>query len=83
MSQQFAYNEASFVLVRMLQVFDLFTVAQAKSAPVGSLPPDVWKLSKGRKSIEEVHPQSSTTLYSKVRCRKVTCLEDNALITCF
>ncbi|KAG9007742.1 hypothetical protein FRB94_013977 [Tulasnella sp. JGI-2019a] len=65
LGQQFAYNEASFVLVRLLQVIDNFTVAQAEAAPAGSLPPDEWKLRQGRQAIEKIHPQSAMTLYSK------------------
>jgi len=65
LGQQFAYNEASFVVVRLLQVIDKFTVAQAEAAPAGSLPPDDWKLGKGRQATEKIHPQSAMTLYSK------------------
>ncbi|KAG9001078.1 hypothetical protein FRB93_012458 [Tulasnella sp. JGI-2019a] len=65
LGQQFAYNEASFVLVRLLQVIDDFTVAQTEAAPTGSLPPDEWKLRKGRQAIEQIHPQSAMTMYSK------------------
>ncbi|KAG9029734.1 hypothetical protein FRB95_004936 [Tulasnella sp. JGI-2019a] len=64
LGQQFAYNEASFVLVRLLQVVDRFTIAQSE-APLGSMPPDEWKLRKGREAIEQIHPQSAMTLYSK------------------
>ncbi|KAG9000688.1 hypothetical protein FRB94_005236 [Tulasnella sp. JGI-2019a] len=64
LGQQFAYNEVSFVLVRLLQVVDRFTIAQSE-APLGSMPPDEWKLRKGREAIEQIHPQSAMTLYSK------------------
>ncbi|KAG8881394.1 hypothetical protein FRB98_004374 [Tulasnella sp. 332] len=66
LGQQFAYNEASFVIVRLLQVVDGFSLAQAEAAPTGSLPPDAWKLQEGRPAIEKIHPQSAVTVYSKV-----------------
>ncbi|KAG8874188.1 hypothetical protein FRB98_008587, partial [Tulasnella sp. 332] len=65
LGQQFAYNEASFVLVRLLQVVDDFALAQAEAAPAGSLPPDGWKLSGGRQAMEKIHPQNAMTMYSK------------------
>lgn len=66
--QEFALNEMSYVLVRLLQVFDGFTIAQAEGAPTQALPPKEWKISgKGRERVEEIHPQAAGTLYSKVR----------------
>jgi len=63
---QFGYNEASFMLVRLLQVFDQFTLAQEESAPEGSLPPPEWKNStKGRLAKEKIHPIHAVTIYSK------------------
>lgn len=55
------------MIVRLLQTFDSFQVAQAEAAPPGSLPPAEWKSGKGRETIEQIHPQSAMTLYSKVR----------------
>lgn len=58
----------SYVLVRLLQVFKGFTVAQAEGAPREALPPAEWKVSgKGREQVEEIHPQAAGTLYSKVK----------------
>lgn len=65
-SQQFAYNEASFVIVRLLQTFESFSVAQAEAAPAGSLPPASWKSMEDRRGVEECIPQSAMTLYAKV-----------------
>lgn len=65
LGMQFAYNEASFMLVRMLQVFEHLTVAQAEAAPAGSLPPEEWKSMKGRQAKEKIHPLVAVTMYSK------------------
>jgi hypothetical protein len=63
----FAYNEASFILIRILQVFDRFTLAQADSAPLDRLPPAEWKRRKGRPAIEEFRPGQALTMFAKVR----------------
>ncbi|KAG8900783.1 hypothetical protein FRB99_005757 [Tulasnella sp. 403] len=63
--QQFAYNEASYVMVRLIQTFKDFAVAQEAAAPPGCLPPENWKSSKGRKATEDVVVQSALTLYAK------------------
>ncbi|KAG8894183.1 hypothetical protein FRC01_013127, partial [Tulasnella sp. 417] len=65
LGQQFAYNEASFVLVRLLQTFSRITLAQAEAAPASALPPASWKEAKGRKRVEKVWPKTALTLYSK------------------
>lgn len=66
-SQEFAYNEASFVLIRLLQVFDKFTVAQAEAAPLDCLPPAEWKFQEGRKATEEFWPGQGITTFAKVK----------------
>ncbi|KAG9046266.1 hypothetical protein FS837_004763 [Tulasnella sp. UAMH 9824] len=63
--KQFAYNEASFVIVRLMQLFDRFTLSQKEAAPPSALPPASWKDSNGRKRVEEAWPKSALTLYSK------------------
>ncbi|KAG8924692.1 Cytochrome P450 52A3, partial [Tulasnella sp. 417] len=65
LGQQFAYNEASFVLVRLLQKFSRITLAQDEAAPASALPPASWKEAKGRKRVEKVWPKTALTLYSK------------------
>ncbi|KAG8985262.1 hypothetical protein FRB95_004942 [Tulasnella sp. JGI-2019a] len=65
LGQQFAYNEASFVLVRLLQHFDSFILMQAEAAPNGSLPPHEWKSGTGRQSIELICPVMLMTLFCK------------------
>jgi len=62
--QNFAYNEASFFLVKLLQQFDSFTLAP-EFQPEGSLPPDSWKQRQGRQAIEKCWPSAALTLYVK------------------
>ncbi|KAG8959346.1 hypothetical protein FRC00_001704 [Tulasnella sp. 408] len=66
MDPQFAYNEASFVMIRLMQLFDRFTLAQKEAAPASALPPASWKTANGRKAIEEAWPKNAITIYSKV-----------------
>ncbi|KAG6895654.1 hypothetical protein C0992_000175 [Termitomyces sp. T32_za158] len=63
--QNYAYNEASYFLVRLLQRFDGFTLA-SEVQPEGSLPPPEWKQRKGRQSKEKIWPSAAMTLYAKV-----------------
>ncbi|KAF7294859.1 putative cytochrome P450 monooxygenase CYP63 [Mycena indigotica] len=62
--QNYAYNEASYFLVRLLQEFDTFTLAPEVQPP-GSLPPSEWKGRRGRQAIERVWPAASMTLFVK------------------
>ncbi|KAL5522174.1 hypothetical protein ACEPAF_2031 [Sanghuangporus sanghuang] len=64
LGQNFAYNEASFFLVRLLQQFDTFTLAP-EFQPEGSLPPTSWKTKQGRQAIERCWPAAALTLYVK------------------
>ncbi|KAG6908239.1 hypothetical protein DXG01_005632 [Tephrocybe rancida] len=64
--QNYAYNEASYFLVRLLQKFDRFTLAP-EVQPAGSLPPREWKERKGRQRVEEVWPAVAMTLYVKIK----------------
>lgn len=63
LGQQFALNEGSFVLVRMLQNFSSFDLAM-DAAPAGSCPPEEWAHGTGRKPLEKIWPKSAVTLYS-------------------
>ena len=68
LGQNFAYNEMSFFLVRLLQRFRRFELAR-DAQPPASLPPANWKTLKGRPAIEQVWPSISITPYIKVsRC---------------
>ncbi|KAG8699115.1 hypothetical protein FRC09_006833 [Ceratobasidium sp. 395] len=63
LGQQFALNEGSFVLIRLLQNFSRFELAM-DAAPPGSSPPAEWAQGTGRKPLEKVWPKSAVTLYS-------------------
>lgn len=60
-------------MVRLLQKYDAFYIAQAESAPAASLPPVEWKTAKGRMATEDIHPQSAITLYAKVSVMLASC----------
>lgn len=63
--QQFAYNEASFFLIRFLQKFDSIDLAP-DGQPSACRPPAVWKtISDSRKSVEHFIPKSHLTMYAK------------------
>ncbi|KAJ3718098.1 cytochrome P450 monooxygenase CYP63 [Lentinula guzmanii] len=64
LGQNYAYNEASFFLVRLLQQFDTFSLAP-EAQPVGSLPPLEWKRRKGRQAEEQIWPAAALTLFVK------------------
>jgi len=65
LGQNFAYNEASFVMVKLLQNFDTFELRQKQDAPEGSIPPASWKKTTGRAVYEQVWPRTAVTLYAK------------------
>ena len=50
LGQQFAYNEASFMLVRLLQVFDRVDLAP-DAQPKETLPQAEWKKVKGDRMV--------------------------------
>lgn len=64
--QDLAYVETSFMMIRLLQVFDRFTVAQAECAPPDYLPPASWKSRPNRMATEEFWPSLAISMYSKV-----------------
>jgi cytochrome P450 len=62
LGQQFAYNEVSVVIARLMQAFkgislDMDSNPQAK-------PPAAWALGRGRKATEKVWVKSDITVYS-------------------
>ncbi|KAF8603624.1 cytochrome P450 monooxygenase pc-1 [Ceratobasidium sp. AG-I] len=63
LGQQFAYNEVSFFLIRLLQRVDGISLAP-ESQPAGSRPPSAWVGAAGRKGIEKIWPKAHLTLYS-------------------
>ncbi|KAL0570432.1 hypothetical protein V5O48_011525 [Marasmius crinis-equi] len=62
--QNYAYNEASYFLVKLLQEFESFSLAP-EAQPSGSLPPKEWQHRKGRQAEEKIWPGSALTLFVK------------------
>jgi len=62
--QNYAYNEASFFLIRLMQQFDTFGLA-TDAQPQSSLPPLEWKCGRGRQAVEMVRPEAAMTLFVK------------------
>ncbi|CCO36068.1 Cytochrome P450 52A3 OS=Candida maltosa GN=CYP52A3 PE=1 SV=3 [Rhizoctonia solani AG-1 IB] len=62
LGQQFAYNEASYFLARLLQRVESVELAP-EAHPDGTLPPAGWKNGEGRKVYEKVWPKSHLTIY--------------------
>lgn len=65
LGQQFAYNETSFMLVRLLQKFSNITLDE-EAQPKDSRPPACWRTDGApdeRKRFERVWPKSHLTLY--------------------
>ncbi|KJA14651.1 hypothetical protein HYPSUDRAFT_48962 [Hypholoma sublateritium FD-334 SS-4] len=64
LGQQFAYQEVSFFLVRLLQQFTNFRM-EPDVQPVESRPPAHWAVSGGRKAREKLVPGTHLTMYVK------------------
>ncbi|KAF8514030.1 cytochrome P450 [Gautieria morchelliformis] len=65
LGQQFAYNECSYFVIRMLRTFKSLHLAPDVQPPE-SLPPITWTNSHcDRQSIENCWPRASLTLYSE------------------
>ncbi|KXN82490.1 Cytochrome P450 52E2, partial [Leucoagaricus sp. SymC.cos] len=64
--KNYAYNEMTFFLVRLLQQFDRFELAR-DCQPEGSLPPQEWRGQErsGRQKIENIWPAAALTLFVK------------------
>ncbi|KAI0916862.1 hypothetical protein AcW1_007802 [Taiwanofungus camphoratus] len=62
LGQQFAYNEMSFFVVRLLQSFDRIELAP-DAQPAYSLPPASWVSGSGRKAVEKIRPKHELTMY--------------------
>ncbi|KAF8959382.1 cytochrome P450 [Flammula alnicola] len=63
LGQQFAYHEASFFLVRLLQNFSAISLAPAAQPP-GSRAPADWAQDKdARKAKEKIRPKTHLTMY--------------------
>jgi len=64
LGQQFAYNETSFFLIRLLQQFDQITLAP-EAQPLASRIPSSWAHGEGRRPVERVWPKAHLTLYAE------------------
>ncbi|TFY60055.1 hypothetical protein EVJ58_g5384 [Rhodofomes roseus] len=62
--QNFALNEASFMLVRLLQRFSGFELVP-EAIPGGACPPPQWQEGKGRQRVEQVWPSTAFTAFVK------------------
>ncbi|KIJ66961.1 hypothetical protein HYDPIDRAFT_26376 [Hydnomerulius pinastri MD-312] len=63
LGQQFAYNEMSFMLIRLLQNFTSMSLAPEAQTP-DSLPPAAWAEAEGRKGTEKFFPKMHLTMYA-------------------
>ncbi|KAK7046126.1 hypothetical protein VNI00_007129 [Paramarasmius palmivorus] len=61
LGQQFAYNEMSFILIKLLQTFKSFTLEQNVADPEFH-PPAEWKNAPGRKGLDNIFPKLALTM---------------------
>ena len=61
---QFAYNEMSLFLIRLLQTFS--GISFAPDADPNSLPPSSWATGEARRPVEKVWLKTHLTLYANV-----------------
>ncbi|KAK7033098.1 cytochrome P450 monooxygenase [Favolaschia claudopus] len=61
LGQQFAYQEISFFIIRILQTFESIELA-TDAQPPESLPPASWANGTGRKRFEKIRPKSDLTM---------------------
>jgi len=64
LGQQFAYNEMSFILIRLLQNFSSFSL-DSDAFPPDARPPPEWALLEGRKAVDRFRPKMHLTMYSE------------------
>lgn len=66
-NSQFAYNEMSFMLIRLLQNFSAIHIDFNAQRPE-TRPPASWaQEGSGRKSVEQIWPKIHLTMYEHVR----------------
>lgn len=66
LGQNYAYNQMSYFVIRLIQRFDRFTLTP-QYQPQGSLPPAEWMKRSGRQNEEKIWPAAALTLFVKVR----------------
>ncbi|KAJ6584881.1 CYP63 cytochrome P450 monooxygenase-like protein [Mycena capillaripes] len=64
LGQQFAYNEMSFVIIRLLQSFSSLSL-DLDAFPLDGRPPPEWALLEGRKAMDKFRPKMHLTMYSE------------------
>lgn len=64
LGQQFAYNEVSFFLIKLLQNFSSFTL-DLDSRPLCTIPPPRWAGKEGRQGKEKLWPGYHLTMFIK------------------
>ncbi|KAJ7230851.1 cytochrome P450 monooxygenase pc-3 [Mycena haematopus] len=64
LGQQFAYNEVSFMLIRLLQSFTS-TALDPDACPAHARVPPVWREGQGRMAVEQFRPRLHLTLSSE------------------
>ncbi|KLO20136.1 cytochrome P450 [Schizopora paradoxa] len=65
LGQQFAYNETSFMLIRLLQSFDGVNLAVDEQPPASRAPVEWSKAVGERKRLEKIKPKNHLTLYAE------------------
>jgi len=63
LGQQFAYNEMSFMLIRLLQNFSSIEL-DMDALPPQAHPPTEWVKASGRKAVEKLFPRMHLTMYT-------------------
>ncbi|KAK7007236.1 cytochrome P450 [Favolaschia claudopus] len=63
LGQQFAYNEMSFMLIRLLRSFESFSIDEDAFMP-DARPPKEWASAPGRKGIDKFKPKFHLTMYT-------------------
>jgi len=59
---QFAYHEATFFLITLLQRFTSFALDKVANIQ----PPAEWAEKADRRALEKIHPKTHLTMYIKV-----------------
>ena len=72
LGQQFAYNEMSFFLIRLLQHFSHMELDLTAQPPYARPPPE-WANDEGHRGKEKIFPKAHLTLYVQVRASPPCC----------
>ncbi|KAJ7254379.1 cytochrome P450 [Mycena haematopus] len=64
LGQQFAYNEMSFIIIRLLQSFSSVSL-DLDAFPPSARPPPEWAMLEGRKAADKFRPKMHLTMYAE------------------